>query len=179
MNKNIFIFDKKRKSLILIVGKNGTGKTSVSNGLVKHFKKSFFFDTDKHFHKIGFNVEKSQRHKNKLNEIKKAFKKFRVIINDYTFYDKKTRKLYYDFSKALDLNLILIELKAPKNIIKKRLKMNKSSKGRWENYLLVDRNYKKINEPHISINNENSINKTIKKVLNYLFKIGLTNNQQI
>jgi predicted kinase len=182
MNK-IFNYNPKRKTVILIVGLAGTGKTVVAKSLAEKINDSVFLDSDFFIIKHPLFIKSKDKgsvklsnklHFLKLKKIKSLLKNKKIVITDATFYDERIRRLYYNFLKKININLIIVMLKSSDEFVKKRIFNDPRSiemgeaKGRYEYYLKRKSSYNLLKEPHKVIINNKSLEDCISRVYNYL-----------
>ncbi len=177
------------KRLIITAGLPGVGKSCLLR-LIKKKIKCYYFDSDlfsKQYakkHKINFEKLSKKElakirmvfHKAKLIEILNKFKKNKIIILDTCFDMPKSRALFYKFAKENKLNLEIIEVKCPENIVKQRIFKNKherermsgTRKGRWKVYKWFKAHWKPINKKHLIVQSNKPLEPQIKNLIKRL-----------
>lgn len=170
----------RRPLLIIFLGLPGTGKTTSCNLFRKKIKCSFF-NSDAFAKKQGlFKVKnlwkKSEKDINKIRkkfylkkakEISKLLLKKDIVIMDAASDKESLRKILYGSSKKVKGSTLIIEVKAPLKLTKKRIFKDgkKNSKGRWEAYLKIKKEWQPIKRKHYKIDSSRDISKQIDKII--------------
>ena len=182
------------KTLIIVAGLPGVGKSHICRLLKKRIKGLFYFDSDL-FGKRAFEKRKLALqdlspgmvralrlavHRSKLVEIKKRFRTHSTIAIDTCFDLPGSRKMFYEFVRKNKLRLIVLELSCPQKIARSRIFERRhetertvgSKKSRWGIYLEMKRNWRPISPPKIIINSASAedINRKLKKLLSLILK---------
>ncbi len=175
------------KTMILLVGFPGVGKSHVARILDKKLKHALYFDSDlfskiyMRTHKFSFtgisrNEEMKWRlifHQAKLNKIKEYFKKYDIIFLDTCFDLQNSRKIFYKFAKDNRLKLLVVEVKCPSHIVKKRIFKNRHEKermvgskaSRWKLHEDMKLWWKPIKKVDFTLYSQKDVDKQIEKFL--------------
>ena len=166
------------KKLIICAGLPGSGKSYLAKKLVKKLKKVLYFDSDafaKNYLK-GRDVSdpgvRLDCHKAKLVHILKEFKKYNYILLDTCFDMPKSRSMIYKFCRENCVKLIILEVVCSFATAKARIlkggdehRMPGTIKSRWQGYLKMRRNWKRISKVSMRVDS----NKDIESQLGVMF----------
>lgn len=169
------------KTLILIVGLPGTGKSTACRIVFQNLKNCGYLDSDKFaeeqnlfekFKKADTIIEKNLVREwfydKKIEKIRLLFKTHKYVVLDAVFNKEELRKKFYKLKKE-NIKFIIIEIRAPFKIIKQRI-FNDQSKGtdrkngRWEAYLNMKKEWKPIKEKHFVIKSDDNFKANIKNL---------------
>ena len=175
------------KKLIVAAGLPGVGKSHICRTLKKAIRGALYFDSDlfaKNYaakRKINFialpkKQQEKQRlivHKAKLEKIREYFKKYKVILLDTCFDLPKSRALFYKFARKERLNLVIVEVICPENVVKRRILRNRhetermvgSKQDRWKFYHLAKSKWLPIGKRHIVVDSSKDIKSQLNSIL--------------
>ncbi len=122
------------KTLIVLAGLPGVGK-SYTCKIIREKIDCYFFDSDEFAKKStifkGVDFKKItkdeldnlrlQFYYTKIVAIKELFQKYDVIVFDAIFERKKFRQLFYDLMKQITGKMLIIEVVAPEELVRKRI----------------------------------------------------------
>ena len=162
------------KTLILIMGHPGVGKTYISKKLEKAIPNAYLLCSDKFWQKHGRQYDpdevseedKKEFRENylklKIKEAEKKIKEYDTIIIDGLFKRESDRKFFYDFAEKHNLKLKIIRVVCPDAIVIKRINEHYDHVSimeyRLKSFKYAKKEWKPIEKPHITINNEKEIN---------------------
>lgn len=162
------------KTLIIIAGLPGTGKSYLSRIVKKRLKNCLYFDSDlfaKNYFKNGeFSDSKARLgcHLAKFKSIKKEFRKYNNVILDTCFDLPVSRTMIYKFVKENNIKLNIIEVKCSLKTAKIRIlgkihekRMPGTAKSRWKAYLQMRKTWKKIRKVDLVVDSDKDVRKQL------------------
>jgi len=174
----------KKPILILFVGLPGTGKTTAGRIAEKEVKRSIFFDSDafaikeklfeqfKKSKKSEYAKIRAKFYDKKVSAAKKLLKQGKIVIVDAVFDKENLRKKFYRAVEETKARLILIEIKAPSHVSRKRILKDASKgrkkarkSGRWDMYKKMKKTWQPLEREHHTINSEKKMKFQILKIL--------------
>ncbi len=178
--------------LILVVGLPGTGKTFLAENLLSsHFSGFISISTDEirrryfglsEHHYLDFNQEiYSQEKRNEIYNVINLMvdilltQGFSIVVEG-TYYTREKRDILLQTCHRLKHQYLIIKTSYPDELMEFRLKNreisdNDTSDARYHIYLALKERFESIEQPHITINTQQSITSCIEEVKNYYDKI--------
>ena len=157
-------------TLIIIAGLPGVGKSHTARLLKKSLPKAYYFDSDlfaKNYAKakgivLGELSSPDQKlarlkfHRAKIDKLRQLLKKYKVAFLDTCFDMMASRKIFYEFVKDENIELVVLEIKCPSDIVKQRIFENKhevermigTPESRWKTYKEMKAYWKPIRKSH-------------------------------
>ncbi len=162
------------KKIILICGFQGTGKSTFSKELSNRLPTAYFLDADEFFttqEKIPDDINKLSREErtkrrekyitSKTSEIRRLLDLHDTVITDGLFTHKRDRLFVKELAKREKVQLVIIRISCPKDIVKKRIFAQEEHilkpEKRWNSYLRTVEEWEPIEENHIEIDNSTNI----------------------
>jgi predicted kinase len=173
------------KTLIIVGGLPGVGKSFVARMLASKLKQALYFDSD-FFAKQLFDEkridfvsmppaqQRQQRllvHKAIIEKIAKDFNQFEIIILDTNFDIPESRDMFYQFSASFDVHLLVIEVVCPEEIVKRRIMGGEKSmvigdrESMWSAYQRMKAAWVHLTKPHTVIESDDDIENQVKKFI--------------
>ena len=162
------------KTLIIIAGLPGTGKSYLARILVKKLSRTLYFDSDK-FAKnylqgrdVGDPEVRLGCHAAKLERILSEFRSYDNVLLDTCFDMVASREMIYDFVKKNGLRLKVIEVVCSLETAKERIlkggdeeRMPGTVKSRWEGYQKMRKNWVDIKDVFLRVDSEKDVEKQL------------------
>lgn len=181
-----------KKTLLIVGGLPGVGKSYICRLLDKKLKKSLYFDSDlfsKNYtkkHKIKFfaipkeeqNKQRIVFHRAKIEQIKKDFKKYDIVFLDTCFDMPESRKIFYKFANDNKLRLVILEIRCSdkevhNRIFKKRYETKRmigTRASRWNVYKTMKNKWTVIGKPKFVIYSDKELKPQIEEFVKRYFK---------
>lgn len=177
----------KMKTLIIIAGLPGVGKSFACRILKKKLKTCLYFDSDLFAKKYAEkrridlvklppkeqNKARLKFHKSKIDNIKKSFEKYDIVFLDTCFDMAQSRRLFYEFAKNSGIDLVIIEVVCSEETVKKRIlehrheeeRMVGDKETRWKIYHQMKSQWKAIKKKHFILDSEKDVQGQLNKFL--------------
>ncbi len=162
------------KTIILVCGFQGTGKSTLSKEIAARVSTAYFLDADKFYITQGGMPKNSDKLSDdertrgreryiaaKTAEIERLLRIHDTIITDGLFTHKKDRLFIKNLALKTKSRVITIRITCPEDIVKKRIFAQKEHilrpKQRWSSYLRTKKEWENIEDTHITIDSNKDI----------------------
>lgn len=178
------------KTLIILAGLPGTGKSYACRILKKKLPRAHYFDSDlfakKYSDKRGINImalpKKEQElarltfHREKIVKLRKLFEKYDIIYIDTCFDLLESRRVFYRFTRDKSLQLVIIEMLCPSEVVKKRIFENRhetermvgDKDSRWKIHKQMKASWRPIRKKHYVIKSDKDVENQLKDIFKVL-----------
>ncbi len=160
------------KTIILVCGVPGVGKTFVSRKLVGAVENCYLLDSDEfwtiHGSKYNTNDEESTREAFRISYItlktnvtKELLEKYDVVIVDGIFTRKSDRKIFYDFAEREGFAVKIIRVVCSPEVVEERIRKHTDHvcdpEDRMKGFHRASKKWEEIEREHVVIDSSKEI----------------------
>jgi len=160
--------------VIIVFGLPGSGKSYFASRLAKHLEAAYVNSDELRMHMLPernyTEVEKQRVYDAMLSHMSDALTTKKPIVLDATFYKELIRRPFEQAAATFNESIIYIEVTAPEDLIKDRLKMPRTfSEADYNVYLKLKKSAEPLTRDHlVLLSTNNNIVSMLHQAVHYI-----------